>query len=45
MRIGLVGCGKTKLDNAAPARDIYTSPLFRAALVRAQVSAAQSVAA
>jgi hypothetical protein len=28
-RIGLVGCVKTKLDRAAPARDLYTSPLFR----------------
>ncbi len=27
--IGLVGCVKTKLDHAAPARDLYTSPLFR----------------
>jgi hypothetical protein len=28
-RIGLVGCVKTKLDHAAPAKDLYTSPLFR----------------
>jgi hypothetical protein len=28
-RIGLVGCVKTKLDQAAPARDLYISPLFR----------------
>ncbi|MFL5796553.1 MAG: DUF6884 domain-containing protein [Actinomycetota bacterium] len=28
-RIGLVGCVKTKLPNAAPARDLYTSSLFR----------------
>lgn len=29
MRIGLVGCVKTKLDAPAPARDLYVSPLFR----------------
>ncbi len=28
-RIGLVGCVKMKLDYAAPARDLYVSPLFR----------------
>lgn len=28
-RIGLVGCVKTKLDHAAPARELYSSPLFR----------------
>lgn len=28
-RIGLVGCVKTKLARTAPARDLYTSPLFR----------------
>ena len=28
MRIGLVGCVKSKLDTAAPAQDLYTSPLF-----------------
>lgn len=27
-RIGLVGCVKSKLDNPAPARDLYKSPLF-----------------
>ncbi|HEX5750038.1 MAG TPA: hypothetical protein VFZ09_27660 [Archangium sp.] len=31
-RYALVGCGKEKLDRAAPARDLYTGPLFRAAL-------------
>jgi hypothetical protein len=30
-RIGLVGCVKSKLSRAAPARDLYTSPLFRGA--------------
>ncbi len=29
--VGLVGCGKTKLDHPAPAQDLYVSPLFRAA--------------
>jgi hypothetical protein len=28
-RIGLVGCVKSKLDRSAPARDLYTSPLFQ----------------
>lgn len=28
-RIGLVGCVKQKLPEAAPAMDLYTSPLFR----------------
>ena len=28
-RVGLVGCVKGKLDYAAPAQDLYTSPLFR----------------
>lgn len=31
IKVGLVGCGKTKLDHAAAARDLYVSPLFRAA--------------
>ena len=30
-RIGLVSCVKTKLDQPAPARELYTSPLFRGA--------------
>jgi len=29
MRVGLVGCVKTKLDHAAPAQDLYVSTLFR----------------
>lgn len=29
MRIGLVGCVKSKVDHSAPAQDLYTSPLFR----------------
>jgi hypothetical protein len=29
LRVGLVGCVKTKLDRPAPARDLYVSPLFR----------------
>ncbi len=31
MRIGLVGCVKSKLSYPAPAKDLYTSPLFRGA--------------
>lgn len=29
--VGLVGCGKTKLNHVALAKDLYVSPLFRAA--------------
>jgi hypothetical protein len=29
MRVGLVGCVKSKRPEAAPAADLYTSPLFR----------------
>jgi hypothetical protein len=29
MRVGLVGCVKSKQAGAAPARELYTSPLFR----------------
>lgn len=28
-RVALVGCGKAKLDQAAPARELYTSNLFK----------------
>jgi hypothetical protein len=28
MRVGLVGCVKTKQPRAAPAQELYTSPLF-----------------
>lgn len=31
MTLNLVGCGKQKLDHAAPARELYTGSLFRAA--------------
>jgi hypothetical protein len=31
VRIGLVGCGSAKLGRPAPARDLYTSQLFRKA--------------
>jgi hypothetical protein len=27
----LIGCGKSKIDHAAPARELYTGSLFRAA--------------
>src|SRR5687767_6111885 len=30
MRVALVSCVKSKLDRTAPAKDLYTSPLFRA---------------
>lgn len=29
--VAIVGCGKSKLDHAAPARELYTGNLFRAA--------------
>jgi hypothetical protein len=31
MRVALVGCSKSKLLRAAPAADLYTGPLFKAA--------------
>jgi cytoplasmic iron level regulating protein YaaA (DUF328/UPF0246 family) len=34
--IGLVACAKTKLDRPAPARELYTSPLFRGSLAYAE---------
>ncbi|HWU87156.1 MAG TPA: hypothetical protein VN253_07775 [Kofleriaceae bacterium] len=34
--IGLVGCAATKLAQAAPARELYVSPLFRLALAFAE---------
>lgn len=34
--IGLVACCKTKLDRAAPARELYRSPLFRLSLAYAE---------
>jgi hypothetical protein len=37
IRVALVGCGKSKLPHPAPARDLYTGSLFRAA--RAHVEA------
>jgi hypothetical protein len=33
---GLVACGKAKLDRPAPARDLYTGSLFRAASAHAE---------
>jgi hypothetical protein len=32
----LVGCGKSKLDHAAPAKDLYTSSLFKKARAYAE---------
>lgn len=37
-RIGLVGCVKSKRDRPSPARDLYTSPLFRGRRVRVEQS-------
>jgi hypothetical protein len=35
-RIALVSCGKLKLDTPAPAKDMYTSPLFKKARAYAE---------
>lgn len=35
----LVACSASKLDRAAPARDLYTSALFRKALAYAEIAA------
>jgi len=35
----LVGCGARKLAHAAPAKDLYTGPLFRAARAYAEAHA------
>ena len=35
IQIGLIGCGGAKLQHAAPARALYTDPLFRDALQHA----------
>jgi hypothetical protein len=34
--IGLLACSRTKLDRSAPARELYCSPLFRAARAYAE---------
>jgi hypothetical protein len=34
-RVALIGCGKKKLDGKHRARDLYTGPLFKAALAHA----------
>ncbi len=39
MRVALVGCGKEKRGYAAPARDLYTGPLFCAARTWAETFA------
>lgn len=36
--IGLVGCSSTKLSHPAPARELYTSPLFRKASAYAELT-------
>lgn len=38
VRVGLVGCAKTKRAEASPARHLYKSPLFAAALAHAERS-------
>lgn len=37
-RIGLVGCASAKLDRPAPARELYTSSLFRKAAAYAEAT-------
>lgn len=39
--IGLVGCASTKLRRPAPARDLYTSPLFKKASAHAEAACAR----
>ena len=36
LHIGLVGCSRTKVDSTLPARQLYVSPLFRAASTYAE---------
>jgi hypothetical protein len=36
LHIGLVACSRTKLSRPAPARELYVSPLFRAARAYAE---------
>lgn len=38
-RVALVGCGRAKLEGTHPARELYTGPLFRAALAHAEATA------
>jgi hypothetical protein len=40
IRVALVGCGKTKRTHRAPARDLYTGSLFRAARRYAEAAVA-----
>lgn len=37
-RVGLVGCVKSKLDEPAPARELYISPLFRGRRARVETT-------
>jgi hypothetical protein len=37
-RVGLVGCASAKLSQPAPARELYTSPLFRKASAYAEAT-------
>jgi len=36
LRVALIGCGAAKQGRAAPARELYTGPLFRAQLQHAE---------
>ncbi|MCY1047584.1 DGQHR domain-containing protein DpdB [Corallococcus sp. bb12-1] len=38
IQVALVGCGKAKLTHPAPARDLYTGPLFRAHFAEAEAT-------
>ena len=39
VRVALIGCGKTKRPGRHPARELYTGPLFTAALAHAERTA------
>jgi hypothetical protein len=43
VRVALVGCGRKKREGRHPARDLYTGPLFRAALAHAERTADETV--
>jgi hypothetical protein len=45
VRVALVGCAKNKRSEAAPARELYLGPLFRAALAYAELSAEEAYVA
>lgn len=41
--IAVIGCGAEKLPHAAPARDLYTGPIFRARLALAEAHGAHAI--